>query len=114
MLIRQIRSFGSQSKKYGVHALSFGAGKPEVFFKTPTYIIGGSNYSPARQGGFILRVLMTALFFVRNLNRKIEESRKMPTFFNAPDGASGRREGLSLPEDSFHLDSSVSLQHSSQ
>lgn len=28
--------------------------KPEVPFKTPTYFIGGSDYSFARQGGFIL------------------------------------------------------------
>ncbi len=27
--------------------------KPEVPFKTPTYFMGGSDYSFARQGGFI-------------------------------------------------------------
>ena len=48
------------------------AGKPDVAFKTPTYIIGGSDYSPARQGGFILRIIMTALFFVENIDKRIE------------------------------------------
>lgn len=28
--------------------------KPEVLFKTPTYFRGGSDYSFARRGGFIL------------------------------------------------------------
>ena len=114
MLIRQIRSFGSQSKKYGVHAPSFGAGKPEVFFKTPTCIIGGSNSSLARQGGFILRVFMIAMFFVRNLNKKIEESCTMPTFISIGTITSGGPGEAALPEDSFHLDTSVSLLYSSQ
>ena len=48
------------------------AGKPDVAFKTPTYIIGGSDYSLARQGGFILRIIMTALFFVENIHKRIE------------------------------------------
>ncbi len=114
MLIRQIRSFGSQSKKYGVHAGHGNVRKPEVFFKTPTYIIGGSNSSLARQGGLILRVFMIALFFVRNLNKKIEESCTMPTFINIRATISGGPGGAVLSEDSFHLDSSVSILYSSQ
>jgi hypothetical protein len=113
MLIRQIRSYGSQSKKYGVHAGHRDVRKPEVFFKTPTYMIGGSNYSPARQGGFILRVLLIALFLVRNLNKKIEESGTMPPFIKLR-GASGRREAASLPDDSFLFDGTASLICSSQ
>jgi len=51
-LIRQIRSLGSLSKEDGVH-VSLILRKPEVPFKTPTYFRGGSDYSFARQGGFI-------------------------------------------------------------
>ncbi len=51
-LIRQIRSLGSPLKKRGVH-VSLKMRKPNVFFKAPTYLIGGSNYSFTRQGGFI-------------------------------------------------------------
>lgn len=47
------------------------AGKPDVFFKTPTYIIGGSDCSLARQGGLILRNIMMVLFFVENINKKV-------------------------------------------
>jgi hypothetical protein len=56
-----------------VHAPHQGAGKPEVSFKTPTYSIGGSDYSLTRQGGFTLRFMIMALFFVGNINRKIED-----------------------------------------
>jgi len=53
-LIRQIRSLGSLRKGNGVHVPN-NSGKPEVSFRTPTYLIkGGSDYSFARQGGFIL------------------------------------------------------------
>jgi len=51
-LIRQIRSLGSPSEDYGVHVL-FITRKPEVSFKAPTYMTGGSDCSFARQGGFI-------------------------------------------------------------
>jgi hypothetical protein len=71
MLIRQIRSLGSLRKKYGVHALLWKAEKPYVFFKAPTYIIGGSDYSLARQGGLILRNIMMVLFFVENINKTV-------------------------------------------
>src|SRR5574340_17262 len=54
-LIRQIRSLGSLSKEDGVH-VSLIMRKPEVPFKTPTYFKGGSDYSFARQGGFILHL----------------------------------------------------------
>lgn len=77
LLIRQIRSFGSFSKVNGVHAGHLliwsgrlresvtalravilnliglaGARKPKVTFKTPTYLIGGSNLSSTPQGGY--------------------------------------------------------------
>jgi hypothetical protein len=55
-----------------VHAEHSRVRKPDVAFKTPTYIIGGSDYSLARQGGFILRIIMTALFFVENIDKRIE------------------------------------------
>ena len=71
-LIRQIRSFGSRRKGYGVHAEHSRVRKPEVPFKTPTYIIGGSDYSLTRQGGFIVRIIMTALFPVANIDKRIE------------------------------------------
>jgi hypothetical protein len=60
-----------------------------------------------------LRVLLIALFSVRNLNRKIEESVTMPTFIKV-NSAPGSREGAAFPKDSFHLDSSLSLLHTSQ
>ncbi len=91
-----------------MHAGHSFARKPEVSFKTPTYILGGSNYSLARQGGFILRVLLTALLFARNLNKKIEESGTMPPLMNADD-ISGSRKDRIVPEDSFRLQSSLSL-----
>lgn len=56
-----------------MHVPHQGAGKPEVSFKAPTYFIGGSDYSLTRQGGLILRIIMTALFFVENINKKIED-----------------------------------------
>jgi len=46
--------------------------KPEGAFKAPTYVIGGSNFSRTRQGGFIftkITMLMTmvlALLVTRN------------------------------------------------
>ena len=70
LLIRQIRSLGSQSKAYGehaphlfnhkafIHALlialwnTIGVGKPEVAFKAPTCLTGGSNFSSTPQGGY--------------------------------------------------------------
>ena len=55
---------------YGVHAEHF-VRKPEVIFKTPTYSIGGSNYSPARQGGFILLCVLFADSFVRITKTKM-------------------------------------------
>jgi len=55
-----------------VHAEHSRVRKPDVPFKTPTYIIGGSDYSLTRQGGFILRIIMTALFFVANIHKRIE------------------------------------------
>lgn len=57
---------------YGVHAEHF-ARKPEVIFKTPTYSIGGSNYSSARQGGFILLCVLFADSFVRITITKIKD-----------------------------------------
>ena len=77
-LIRQIRSLGSQSKVYGVHAehllmwatkmreiilctfaesLSYmlmlaGARKPKVIFTAPTYLQGGSDFASTPQGGY--------------------------------------------------------------
>jgi len=62
-------------------------GKPKVFFRTPTYYLGGSDSSSARQGGFNLifkavvlmlfrllrtvwQVLMAAIMFLREaINR---------------------------------------------
>ncbi len=54
-----------------MHAPHRNAGKPDVFFKTPTYIIGGSDCSFTRQGGFILRNIMMVLFSVENINKKV-------------------------------------------
>jgi len=96
-----------------VHAGHLFVRKPEVSFKTPTYIVGGSDYSLARQGGFILRVFLSALLVARNLNKKIEESGTMPLFMNAGT-ISGIRKDRIVPEDSFRLQSSVSLLPSSQ
>ncbi len=55
-----------------MHAEHSRVRKPDVPFKTPTYIIGGSDYSLTRQGGFKVRIIMTALFFVENIHRRIE------------------------------------------
>jgi hypothetical protein len=60
-----------------------------------------------------LRVLLIALFFVRNLNKKIEESGSVLTFIDLKT-TSGRRKAGASPEDSFFLDSSASLLYSSQ
>ncbi len=54
-----------------MHARHRNAGKPNVFFKTPTYLIGGSDCSFTRQGGLILRNIMMVLFFVENINKKV-------------------------------------------
>lgn len=108
-----MRSFGSQSKKCGVHAGHGNVRKPEVFFKTPTYTLGGSDYSLARQGGFILRVFLIALFLVRNLNRKIKESCTV-LLFVITHAFSYRREDAALFRDSFRLDCSASLLRPSQ
>ena len=77
--------------------------KPKVFFKTPTYKLGGSNYSLTRQGGFIVRVFLIALFLVRNLNRKIKECCVAP-FSIIAHAFSNRREDTALSGDSFRLD----------
>lgn len=65
-LIRQIRSLGSLFKEYGVHVSSM-MRKPEVSFKAPTYIIGGSDSSFTRRGGFILLVIGIKLLMARYL-----------------------------------------------
>lgn len=96
-----------------MHAGHSFARKPEGSFKTPTYIVGGSNSSLTRQGGFILRVLMIALLFARNLNKKIEESGKMPTFTRGCP-ISGSRKDRPVPEDSSSFQSVFSFLLSSQ
>ena len=55
-----------------MHAEHSRVRKPDVPFRTPTYIIGGSDYSLTRQGGFLVRIIMTALFFVENIHTRIE------------------------------------------
>lgn len=119
MLIRQIRSLGSQSKGYGVHAEHIKVRKPEVSFTTPTYLIGGSDYSLTRQGGFILWVLGSfisalqkiACFFdariARNINREIEESGT--TISYNEKAVSGIRRNRKIPGDSFNLDTVISF-----
>lgn len=67
--------------EHGVHAEHV-AQKPYVSFRTPTYFIGGSNFSLPRQGGFICLVICAALLFVRIIHKK----RIQETF-----GASGSR-----------------------
>ena len=51
-LIRQIRSFGSLCSAL-VCMLAM-CQKPEGAFKAPTYIVGGSDSSHTRQGGFLI------------------------------------------------------------
>jgi len=51
-LIRQIRSFGSLCDAL-VCMLAM-CQKPEGAFKAPTYIVGGSDSSHTRQGGFLI------------------------------------------------------------
>jgi hypothetical protein len=49
-----------------------------------------------------LRVFLIALLFVRNLDKKIEESGTMPPFMNT-DTTSGSRKDRIVPEDSSRL-----------
>ncbi len=78
-LIRQIRSFGSLRKEHGVH-VSIIMRKPEVSSKAPTYIIGGSNCSFARQGGFI-SVMSITLLITRHLLATIRRAFIMEIMF---------------------------------
>ena len=75
-MIRQIRSFVSACKEYGVHAERI-VQKPYVSFRTPTYLIGGSDFSFPRQGGFIRLVFLMLLHLVslvRVIDKRIKES----------------------------------------
>ncbi len=69
-LIRQIRSFGSQ-RGMSVCMLPRRQ-KPEDIFMAPTYIIGGSDSSCTRQGGFnfIAGLLMVLVLLVRKVKDK--------------------------------------------
>ena len=70
-LIRQIRSFGSLCDAL-VCMLAM-CQKPEGAFKAPTYVIGGSNFSHTRQGGFIftkITMLMTMVLELLVTNNK--------------------------------------------
>ncbi len=87
-----------------MHARHSDARKPNVSFKTPTYFIGGSDYSLTRQGGFILRVLMTALFSVRNIDKKIEESGMAPAVGKI-DTPPGNRKSLDFSGDFLNIKS---------
>lgn len=78
-LIRQIRSLGSLLKEDGVH-VSFMMRKPEVSFKTPTYLVGGSNCSFTRQGGFI-PVTSNKLLMNRHLSVRIRQAFMMEIMF---------------------------------
>ena len=79
MLIRQVRSFGSSGKE--LVCMSPAWRKPEDSFRTPTYFIGGSNFSlHGRVGLFLIRlVLMTIIPFWRILHKNfmIESRRKI-------------------------------------
>lgn len=77
-LIRQIRSLGSLFREYGVHVSSM-MRKPEVSFKAPTYIIGGSDSSFTRRGGLIL-VMGPGLLMVRQLGVMVRQVRAFRTF----------------------------------
>jgi len=75
-LIRLIRSFGSLSKAL-VCILPLWQ-KPEDDFKTPTYVIGGSDISRTRQGG-INKLILQAAMVLKLLgisNKKINRENK--------------------------------------
>ena len=82
-LIRQIRSLGSLFREYGVHVSSM-MRKPEVSFKAPTYIIGGSDSSFTRRGGFIL-VIGIKLLMASHLAVMIRQAFKMEIMFLRED-----------------------------
>lgn len=83
-LIRQIRSLGSLFREYGVHVSSM-MRKPEVSFKAPTYIIGGSDSSFTRRGGFILLLVGIKLLMARYLLEMIRQAFKMEIMFLRED-----------------------------
>ena len=64
-LIRQIRSFGSLCDAL-VCMLAM-CQKPEGAFKAPTYILGGSDSSHTRQGGFLIINIIMLMSVVKAL-----------------------------------------------
>ena len=64
-LIRQIRSFGSLCDAL-VCMLAMRQ-KPEGAFKAPTYILGGSDSSHTRQGGFLIINIIMLMSVVKAL-----------------------------------------------
>ena len=74
-LIRQIRSYGSLCNAL-VCMLAM-CQKPEGAFKAPTYILGGSDSSRTRQGGFLFILITKLLSMVGALLEKtIERSHR--------------------------------------
>jgi len=74
-LIRQIRSFGSLCNAL-VCMLAM-CQKPEGAFKAPTYILGGSDSSHTRQGGFLIIHITKLLAIVKALlDGSIERSHR--------------------------------------
>ena len=64
-LIRQIRSYGSLCDAL-VCMLAI-CQKPEGAFKAPTYLLGGSDSSHPRQGGFLIIFFNTLMSVVKAL-----------------------------------------------
>jgi len=56
--------------------------KPEGAFKTPTYVIGGSDYSHTRQGGInkiiMLATMVLKLLGITNIEMHRENKRHLP------------------------------------
>ena len=79
-LIRLIRSFGSLRKAL-VCILPLWQ-KPEDVFKTPTYVIGGSDISHTRQGGInkfiMLAAMVLKLLGIKNIKINRENKSHMP------------------------------------
>ena len=59
--------------------------KPKVSFRAPTYFIGGSNSSLARQGGFICFVAGFKRVLWRTINNSMIESKRKITFSERVD-----------------------------